>query len=84
MLHSVTDRFPFRIALLALIGALSCALFWSGPAAHAIAGNHTGRITTMPTGTLIGRWVVEGVSFDTSASTDFRTDKGAFAVGVCV
>lgn len=84
MLHSIKARFPSRVILLALIGALSCALFWAGPAAYAVEGNHTGRIEAMPTGTLVGRWVVAGVSFDTTGNTDFRTDKGNFAVGVCV
>ncbi|MCE7986941.1 MAG: hypothetical protein DYG89_37685 [Caldilinea sp. CFX5] len=84
MLHSVNHRFPVRIVLLALIGALGCALFWSGPVAYATEGNHKGRIDAMPAGTLLGRWVVAGVSFDANGSTEFRTDKGDFAVGVCV
>lgn len=84
MLHSVNQRFPVRITLLALISALSCALFWSGPVAYATEGNHKGRIDAMPAGALTGRWVVAGVSFDATNGTEFRTDKGDFAVGVCV
>ena len=88
MLHFVNQRFdqrfPVRITLLALISALSCALFWSGPVAYATEGNHTGRIDAMPADGRIGRWVVAGVSFDANNGTEFRTDKGNFAVGVCV
>ena len=82
MLHFVNQRFPVRITLLALISALSCALFWSGPVAYATEGNHTGRIDAMPADGRIGRWVVAGVSFDANNGTEFRTDKGNFAVGV--
>lgn len=84
MLSAIHRTFPLRIALLALIGALGFALFWSGPVAWAGEVEFVGQVTTMPTGTLIGNWVVQGVSFVTNSSTEFRQDKGAFAIGGCV
>lgn len=83
MLYSA-NRTPLRIAFVALVSALTCTLFWSGQVAWATEANLVGRISAMPAGTLIGTWVVQGVSFVTTNSTEFRQDKGAFAVGVCV
>ena len=84
MLSTIHRTFPPRVALLALIGALGCALFVTGPVAWAGEVEFVGRVTTMPTGTLTGNWVVQGVSFVATSSTEFRQDKGAFAVGGCV
>ncbi len=38
----------------------------------------------MPASGLQGEWIVAGRAFAATASTEFRTDKGPFAVGVCV
>lgn len=43
-----------------------------------------GRIDAMPAGGLQGEWLVAGRAFTATAGTEFRTDKGPFAVGVCV
>ncbi|MEZ4616864.1 MAG: DUF5666 domain-containing protein [Caldilineaceae bacterium] len=70
--------------LIAILGALLVTLLWHGPVAYAGESSKVGKIETMPSGTLIGSWRVAGTTFVTSDSTDFRQDKGAFAVGVCV
>lgn len=84
MLHALHRTFPLRIFFLALVSAALCTLLWAGQVAWAGEANLVGRVTTMPTGALIGTWVVQGVSFVTTNSTEFRQDKGAFAVGGCV
>lgn len=84
MFHRTNRTLPGRVALFVLIGILSSALLWSGRVAWAGDTNLVGRVNSMPTGTLIGTWVVQGVSFVTTSSTDFQQDKGAFAVGGCV
>lgn len=84
MLYSLSRTFPLRVALLALASAFIGATLWSGQIAWASEANLVGRVSAMPAGTLIGTWVVQGVSFATTNSTDFRQDKGAFAVGGCV
>lgn len=84
MLYSLHRTFPLRIVILALMSACLYALLWSGQVARAGEANLVGRVSAMPTGTLIGTWVVQGVSFVTTSSTEFRQDKGAFAVGGCV
>ncbi|MCC9075073.1 DUF5666 domain-containing protein [Litorilinea aerophila] len=43
-----------------------------------------GFIEAMPDSGLIGQWTVNGVLLETTASTEFEQDYGAFAVGVCV
>ena len=42
-----------------------------------------GRIDSFPAG-LSGTWVVDGVSYATTGSSEFKQENGAFAVGVCV
>ena len=84
MLYTLNRTFPLRILFCALVSASLCALLWSGQVAWAGEANLVGRVTAMPSGTLIGTWVVQGVSFVTTTSTEFRQDKGAFAVGGCV
>lgn len=84
MSHSVKGAFSVRILLFALMSALSTLFLWSGQVARADEATLVGRVSAMPSGTLIGNWVVQGVSFVTSGSTEFRQDKGALAVGVCV
>lgn len=84
MFDMINRTFPLRIALLALVSAFIGAILWSGQVAWASEANLVGRVSAMPTGTLIGTWVVQGVSFVTTNSTEFRQDKGAFAVGGCV
>ncbi|MEZ4729673.1 MAG: DUF5666 domain-containing protein [Caldilineaceae bacterium] len=84
VLPSASRTFPLRVALLAFVSAVSCLLFWSGQVVWAGEANLVGRVDALPAGTLVGRWVVQGVSFDATNSTEFRQDKGAFAVGICV
>ena len=85
MLYTLLNRtFRLRILFCALVSASLCALLWSGHVAWASEANLVGRVSTMPSGTLIGTWVVQGISFVTNGSTEFRQDKGAFAVGGCV
>ena len=42
-----------------------------------------GRVDSFPA-SLSGTWVVKGVSYATTAATEFEQEYGAFAVGVCV
>jgi hypothetical protein len=74
------------LALLAaaLTLALVLAAGWNSQIALAGESNRTGRIEARPAGTLIGSWTVAGTSFVTNSNTEFRQDKGAFAIGVCV
>ncbi|MEZ4860272.1 MAG: DUF5666 domain-containing protein [Caldilineaceae bacterium] len=72
------------IVLSIIISTLCTLLIWSGLIARASEANLTGHIDSMPSGTLEGSWVVEGVNFIANSNTDFRQDKGSFAVGVCV
>ena len=73
-----------RIALVVLWSMIFFSLVWDQPIALASAVTKVGRIEAMPASGLIGTWVVEGISFNASTSTEFRQDKGAFAVSVCV
>ena len=42
-----------------------------------------GRVENMPEN-LIGNWVVDGVTYVTTSATEFKQERGAFAVGRCV
>lgn len=84
MFDLINRTFPRRVAVLALVSAFMGAMLWSGQVARAGEANLVGRVNSMPAGTLIGTWVVQGVSFVTTNNTEFRQDKGAFAVGGCV
>lgn len=42
-----------------------------------------GILTSFPTD-LIGTWTVAGINYEATASTQFRTEHGAFAAGMCV
>ena len=42
-----------------------------------------GRIDSFPAN-LIGEWVVDGVTYAATASTEFKQEDGSFAVGACV
>lgn len=79
-----TPRAGLRCALAVIITALLAAAVWSGHVASAQQLNWTGRIVSLPASGLVGQWNVAGRTFVTTAATDFRQDKGAFAVGVCV
>jgi Domain of unknown function (DUF5666) len=83
MVQSNQQSISGRVALLAVVSALSLLLFWSGRVALAGEANVVGLITAMPTGGLTGNWVVNGITFVASGSTEFRQDKGTLAVGVC-
>lgn len=84
MLYTLNRTFSLRMFFFALVSAALCTLLWSGQVAWAGEANLVGRVNAMPTGTLLGTWVVQGVSFITTNSTEFRQDKGTFAVGGCV
>ena len=60
------------------------ASLWSSQVALAQELQWTGRIDAMPASGLQGDWLVAGRAFAATGSTEFRTDKGPFAVGVCV
>ncbi len=64
------------IAILWIIGSTSVT--------QAAEGEWKGHIEAMPAAGLIGNWVVEGRAFTTTDATEFRQDKGTFAIGVCV
>ncbi|HAJ36436.1 MAG TPA: hypothetical protein DCL15_12155 [Chloroflexi bacterium] len=81
--QATTHRTRITSALLAVI-FLALATVWSSQVAQAGESQWKGRIDAMPANGLQGAWVVAGKSFTATSSTDFRTDKGAFAVGVCV
>lgn len=83
MLH-LQKRFPFPWA--AALALFTLALLWPSAAQIALAQefNWTGHIEVLPAGAGSGQWVVNGRSFTVGAETELRTDKGPFAVGVCV
>jgi hypothetical protein len=60
------------------------ASLWSSQIAFAQELQWKGRIDAMPASGLQGEWIVAGRAFAATAGTEFRTDKGPFAVGVCV
>lgn len=68
----------------ALLLGLLLSILWTGPVARADEARWVGLVETMPVAGLQGAWVVAGRAFTTTESTEFRQDKGAFAVGVCV
>jgi len=72
-----------RLSQAAWLIATLVLLTWGGHNAWAQQSPWQGLIEAMPTSGLIGQWVVQGRTFTTDANTDFRQDKGAFAVGVC-
>ncbi len=85
MFNSITDRnrWPWH----ALLGAAILILFtaaWSVQTAFADDESLVGRIETMPPTGLIGEWQVDGFAFTTSQATQFRAERGDFAVGRCV
>ncbi len=43
-----------------------------------------GVIDTMPSGGLTGSWVISGVTYLADAQTEFETEHGGFAPGICV
>lgn len=43
-----------------------------------------GRIDSMPAGGLVGIWVIDGTSYEATASTQFEQEHGGFDIGVCV
>lgn len=80
-----TYQRPFNyLGWLAMSGAILLALLFTNQIAHASEANWTGQIDSMPSGTFEGNWVVGGRSFVADSSTDFRQDKGDFALNVCV
>jgi len=74
-----TGRF-LGILLLGLIVFIT----WNSSIARAAEGEWVGRVESMPASGFIGDWVVQGRAFTTTSNTEFRQDKGAFALGVCV
>lgn len=79
------SQYSWRILAYILLFALTVGTLLIGNQRFAWAGesNHTGIVTSMPASGLVGNWVVGGVSFVATGSTEFREDKGALAVGVC-
>ena len=43
-----------------------------------------GTVDAMPSSTLIGTWIVDGISYEAVSSTEFEEEQGAFGVGVTV
>lgn len=85
-LYQSQQRQPIgRALILPIVVALtlSATLFANSRLAWAGEINHTGHIESMPVSGLVGNWVVGGISFVTNNNTEFRQDKGAFAIGVC-
>ncbi|MCO5212043.1 MAG: DUF5666 domain-containing protein [Caldilinea sp.] len=81
-MNQATSRM-MRLAVLALAVVLAAAV-WTGNRASAQELNWIGRVSAMPASGLVGQWTVNGRTFVSSASTDYRQDKGPLAVGVCV
>ncbi|MFN8491553.1 MAG: DUF5666 domain-containing protein [Caldilineaceae bacterium] len=81
--RSFTGSISGRVLLLALACALFFSLIWARLSVHAGNVTSVGRITAMPTGSLIGAWTIGGVNFVSTDATDIRQDKGALAVGGC-
>lgn len=82
-MHQPTHRTRNTPVFMALIFVMLVAL-WSSQVAQAQQAEWKGQIEAMPEIGFQGNWVVAGKTFATNASTEFRTDKGAFALGVCV
>lgn len=68
---------------IALFTALSLLAAGWAPA-QADDGEWIGLVEAMPADGLIGDWLVGGRAFATDANTEFRTEKGALALGACV
>lgn len=83
MHQATTQRTRYTSVLMVVIFML-LATAWSSQVAQADQSEWKGRIDAMPASGLQGDWVVAGKSFTATDSTEFRTDKGDFAVGVCV
>lgn len=69
---------------LALLFGLVLSVMWVGSVARAEESEWVNRVETMPASGLIGEWMIGGRRFVTTNTTEFRQDKGAFAVGACV
>lgn len=73
-----------RWGALALVLSLLLGLLWLSPAAKAEGANWLGRVEAMPAAGGSGDWIIGGRLFTATNATIFRTEKGGFAVGVCV
>ena len=78
-----TAQMALRAILIGLFIATAAVVVWGATVVQAQQSQWQGLIEVMPAGGLIGQWTVQGRAFTTDANTDFRQDKGAFAVGVC-
>jgi len=84
MKQQLGQRQELRWLPIALFLGLLLAIFGNGPVAEASEAGWKGQVETMPDSGLIGEWTVRGRVFTTTNNTEFRQDKGAFAIGVCV
>lgn len=80
---STTHRTRYISVLIGVLFLMLAAL-WSSQVAQAHQPEWKGQIDAMPANGLQGAWVVAGRSFTATSSTEFKQEKGAFAVGVCV
>ena len=78
-----TAQMALRAILIGLFIATAAVVVWGATVVQAQQSQWQGLIEVMPAGGLIGQWTVQGRAFTTDANTDFRQDKGPFAVGVC-
>lgn len=57
------------------------------PSATPVPGNEqesTGIVASMPTSGFVGAWVINGASYSTTSSTEFKQRNGPLMVGACV
>lgn len=73
-----------RWGAMAFVVSLLLALLWLSPTAKAEGSDWVGKVETMPAGGGSGAWTVGGRLFTATNATEFRAEKGGFAVGVCV
>ena len=71
-------------AILCTIILIVFSLTWTAQSAFASDSEVVGRIDRLPETGIIGEWKVDGFIFITSAATEFRQEKGDFAIGRCV
>lgn len=73
-----------RWGAMALVVSLLLGLLWISPTVKAEGADWQGKVEVMPAGGGSGAWTVGGRLFTATEATEFRAEKGGFAVGVCV
>ena len=76
-------KLPWHAVLCTAVLVLFTVI-WSAQSALASDSGLVGRIEAMPPQGLLGEWAVGGLHFVTSGATEFRQERGEFAIGRCV